>query len=76
MDDPKSGASLYILTLLLQRLEKTNSGLIKDMIEGVKSDQSAISNEIPEKEKIDSILKETLATLERVNQSLGNDENS
>lgn len=76
MNDPKSGASLYILTGLLQRLEKTNPGLIKDMIEGVKSDQASIPNEIPEKEKIESVFNETLLTLERANQLLIDDENS
>ncbi len=76
MDDAKLGASLYILTGLLQRLEKTNPGLIKDMIEGVKSDQASVLNKIPEKEKIDNIFKETLATLEQANQLLASDENS
>ncbi|WP_417508542.1 hypothetical protein [Methylophaga sp.] len=76
MNDPKIGASLYILTGLLQRLEKTNPGLIKDMIEGVKSDQASVSNQISEKDKIDSVFKETLATLERASQLLACDENS
>lgn len=73
MNDPKAGATLYILTGLLQRLEKTNPGLIKDMIEGAKSDQASISNEILETEEISSVFKEALATLERANQLLEND---
>jgi len=75
MDDAKLGASVYILTELLQRFEKTNPGLIKDMIEGVKSNQASVLNKIPEK-KIDNIFKETLATLEQANQLLASDENS
>lgn len=70
---------MYILTGLLQRLEKENSGLIKDMIEGVKADQLSISNslpDLPEREKIEAVFKETLATLERADQLMADDKNS
>ncbi|CCN82453.1 conserved hypothetical protein [Vibrio nigripulchritudo SFn27] len=79
MSDAKAGACLYILTGLLQRLEKENSGLIKDMIEGVKADQLSISNslpDLPEREKIDDVFKETLVTLERADQLMADDKNS
>ncbi|CCN35056.1 conserved hypothetical protein [Vibrio nigripulchritudo SO65] len=79
MSDAKSGACLYILTGLLQRLEKENSGLIKDMIEGVKADQLSISNslpDLPEREKIDDVFKETLVTLERADKLMADDNNS
>ncbi|KJY73734.1 hypothetical protein [Vibrio nigripulchritudo] len=79
MSDAKAGACLYILTGLLQRLEKENSGLIKDMIEGVKADQLSISNslpDLPEKEKIDDVFKETLVTLERADQLMANSKDS
>lgn len=79
MSDAKAGACLYILTGLLQRLEKENSGLIKDMIEGVKADQLSISNslpDLPEREKIDDVFKETLVTLKRADQLMADDKNS
>ncbi|BCL72079.1 conserved hypothetical protein [Vibrio nigripulchritudo MADA3029] len=79
MSDAKAGACLYILTGLLQRLEKENSGLIKDMIEGVKADQLSISNslpDLPEREKIDDVFKETLVTLERADQLMANSKDS
>lgn len=79
MSDAKAGACLYILTVLLQRLEKENSGLIKDMIEGVKADQLSISNslpDLPEREKIDDVFKETLVTLERADKLMADDNNS
>ncbi|EGU57984.1 hypothetical protein VINI7043_12491 [Vibrio nigripulchritudo ATCC 27043] len=79
MSDAKAGACLYILTGLLQRLEKGNSGLIKDMIEGVKADQLSISNslpDLPEREKIDDVFKETLVTLERADQLMANSKDS
>ncbi|WP_330111058.1 hypothetical protein [Methylophaga thalassica] len=46
------------------------------MIEGVKSDQASVSNQISEKEKIDSVFKETLATLGQASQLPACDENS
>ncbi|WP_064669374.1 hypothetical protein, partial [Vibrio nigripulchritudo] len=67
MSDAKAGACLYILTGLLQRLEKENSGLIKDMIEGVKADQLSISNslpDLPERGKIDAVFEETLGRVD------------
>lgn len=79
MSNAKAGACLYILTGLLQRLEKENSGLIKDMIEGVKADQLSISNslpDLPEREKIDDVFKETLVTLERADKLMADDNNS
>ena len=70
MSDAKSAASMYILTLLLQRLEKTSPGLIQDMIQGVKADQAGITNEIDKTEKLTSVFHEALTTLENADRLL------
>lgn len=38
----KQGACIYILHMLLQRLEETHSGITKDMLNGAKADFSAV----------------------------------
>jgi len=65
MKDPKVDACLYILTELLQRMDKKNPGLIKNMIESTKIDQVAISKNVAEKNHVDEIFKEALILLER-----------
>ena len=76
MKNAKADASLYLLTCLLQRLETSNPGLLKEMIEGVKSDQSSLPDDVPGKEHIEQIFKESLLILERSNLLLASNENS
>ena len=75
MKNAKADASLYLLTALLQRLEGSNPGLLKDMICGVKTDQSSIPADAAEKEHIDEIFKESLMLLERASLLLTNSDN-
>ena len=65
MKNAKADASLYLLTSLLQRLEASQPGLLQDMIDGVKVDQSMIPHDAPEKAHIEDIFKESLLLLER-----------
>ncbi len=76
MKDPKVDACLYLLTGLLQRMDKENPGLIKNMIEGVKSDQAAIPKNTTEKEHVSEICKEALVLLERAQLYLEEENNA
>ncbi|MBI9036385.1 MAG: hypothetical protein JEZ03_18135 [Bacteroidales bacterium] len=74
MKNAKADASLYLMTNLLQRLEVSNPGLLKDIISGVKSDQALIPNDAPDKAYLAEIFKESLALLELASLILANDE--
>ena len=65
MKNAKTDACIYLLGGLLQRLELQSPGLLKEMINGVKGDQLALPNEVPEKEHIEQIFIESLNILER-----------
>lgn len=65
MKNAKTDACIYLLGGLLQRLEFKAPGLLKEMIYGVKGDQLALPNEVPEKEHIEQIFIESLNILER-----------
>lgn len=69
MKNPKADASSYILTALLQRLEQIHPGLIKDIHDGVKSDQAAIQDDILDYDYIQNIFDETFQILERASQT-------
>ncbi|CAL63339.1 Hypothetical protein HEAR3232 [Herminiimonas arsenicoxydans] len=61
--NPKADACGYILLMLLQRLEKTQSGLLAEMIAGVEGDRSAIASDAPDKDHISAVFNETLTML-------------
>lgn len=63
----KADACGYILTMLLQRLEKTQPGLLNEMIAGVEGDQSAIASDVPNRDHISAVFSETLAMLRQAN---------
>ena len=65
MSAAKSDACIYILTVLLQRMETEKPGLIPEIIDGIKSDQSNMSENINNKEHVESIFNEALTMLER-----------
>ncbi len=63
MKSATADACAYILTCLIQRMNKEKPGLISDIIDGVKHDQKAIPKNTPDMEHIDSIFKEALKLL-------------
>ncbi|MCG6199973.1 hypothetical protein [Psychromonas antarctica] len=63
MENPKIEACVYILTALLQRLEREKTGLIEDIIKGVEADQNALPDNIANTDKIDAIFCEALKIL-------------
>lgn len=72
MGHTKADAVSYILTLLLQRLEAQNPGTLKEILEGVKSDQTAVSGTTSEHEHVTQVFQEALGLLEKV-ESLSSD---
>lgn len=69
MDDVKAASAQYLLTILLQRIEESIPGSIAEMIDGVASDHLAIAADVPNKEHIDLIFKESLDVLNRAQLS-------
>lgn len=63
--DAKAGACTYLLHGLLQRLELKNPGLVLDLLEGVKGDQSAVRAQGSVAEPLERIFMEAIALLER-----------
>jgi hypothetical protein len=70
MNDIKASANSYILTMLLQRLEHDNPGLLAGMINGVKADKNAVLAGDPERQDVVDVFHEALMTLERAHQLL------
>jgi len=65
MSSPKGDACIYILTALLQRMEAEKPGLITEIIDGIKNDQSNMPENISNKEHVELIFSEALSMLER-----------
>jgi len=76
MSNPKSDACMYILTGILQRMDAEKPGFIMDMIAGIKNDQSALPENIENKEHIESIFREALSVLERAHVLLEQSDNA
>ena len=70
MKDSKANASLYLITMLVQRMENDKPGMIKEMIEGVKNDKANIDESTPNKDHIEAVFEEALTLLERANSLL------
>jgi hypothetical protein len=64
----KADACGYILIMLMQRLEKTQPGLLAEMIAGVEGDRSAIPSVAPNGEHTQAVFNETLAMLRMANK--------
>lgn len=66
MKNAKADASLYLITGLLQRLERNNPGLIDEMQEGVQEDRRRVAPETAEYDHICEIFDEAELLLTRV----------
>ena len=66
MKNAKADASLYLLTGLLQRLEKKDPELIQEMLSGVKADRAGVSTNITNYEYVSEIFSEAELVLERI----------
>lgn len=71
MKNAKVDASLYLLTGLLQRLERDKPGLIEEMRNGVKQDRQRVPSDMPEYEHVSKIFDEAELLLNRI-QMLSN----
>lgn len=71
MKNAKVDASLYLLTGLLQRLERDKPGLIEEMRNSVKQDRQQVPSDIPEYEHVSEIFDEAELLLNRT-QMLSN----
>jgi len=65
MNDAKADAALYVLTMLLQRLETTTPGLLDELIDGVEGDLAATPDELLNAAHVDAVFSETLSMLRR-----------
>lgn len=70
MNDPKADAALYLLTGLIQRIAMDKPEIVSEMLDGIKSDQASLPNDVPNKDHVDAIFTESIKVLERMN-SLG-----
>jgi hypothetical protein len=62
--EAKAGACAYILHGLLQRLEKQNPGLVLDLLNGVRADQSAVLAQGLPPNPVNQIFAESIVLLE------------
>lgn len=65
----KADACGYLLIMLMQRLEKTQPGLLKEMIAGVEGDRSAMPVDVPDSAHIEAVFDETLAMLRQADNA-------
>jgi len=63
--DAKVGACAYILHGLLQKLEQQSPGLVLELLNGVKADQSAVLAQGEAAEPVKRIFAESVVLLER-----------
>lgn len=64
--DARTGACIYIIHGLLQRLESQNPGLVQDLLNGAKADREAVKANCSLSEPVDKVFSETLNILERI----------
>lgn len=64
--EAKAGACVYILHMLLQRLENSSPGLVEGLLEGAAADRDAIKRSGAMTESLEGVFEETLGLLERV----------
>ena len=72
--EAQAGASVYILHMLLQRLEAKHPGLVQELLDGAKADQTAFSAQDKKLEGVSQIFDEAIAILALVqaqNQKVG-----
>ena len=72
--EAQAGASVYILHMLLQRLEASHPGLVQDLLAGAKADQMAFRAQDGKPEGVSQIFDEAIAVLALVqaqNQKVG-----
>ena len=70
MADVKADATSYILTMLLQRFEAQNPGTVNEMIEGLKSDQDAVSSRASGSGHVTQVFQEVLSLLTKAESLL------
>ena len=64
--EAQAGASVYILHMLLQRLEVQHPGLVQDLLNGARADQAAFSIQDHKPEGVSQIFDQALAILELI----------
>ncbi|WP_354686573.1 hypothetical protein [Cupriavidus necator] len=68
--DPRLGACVYLLHMLLQRTEATRPGFIEQMIRGVAADRDAMPADAPGRAEALPVFEETLRILTLANEQL------
>jgi len=64
--DARTNACVYILHMLLQRLETKQPGLVQDMLNGAKADQAACSTNESRPANVDPTFEEAISILEMI----------
>ena len=62
----KAAACAYVLHILLQRLEEIRPGLVLELLQGVKSDRTAVESNGAMSEPVGSIFREAERMLELI----------
>lgn len=68
--DPRLGACVYLLHMLLQRTEATRPGFIDQMIRGVTADRDALPADAPGRDEALPVFDETLRILTLASEQL------
>ena len=68
--DARTDAALYLLTVLLQRLDDDQPGLIAGLQSGVRADQAALPVELENRTHIEAVFAETIKLLDRAAQQI------
>ncbi|MBQ4864865.1 hypothetical protein J8L98_24605 [Pseudoalteromonas sp. MMG013] len=66
MKEAKIDATLYLLTILIQKISKEQPKLLDEMLEGVSADQAGLPKNIPNKEHIDAVFEESSRILKQI----------
>ncbi|CAM3015250.1 hypothetical protein [Moritella viscosa] len=65
MKNPKADACSYLITMIIQKLEEDNQGLINSLIEGVEADRAALPKRVQSRTHVEAIIRETFKILDR-----------
>lgn len=66
--DPRLGACVYLLHMLLQRAEATRPGFLDQLIRGVTADRDAMPDNAPGREAALPVFEETLRMLTQASE--------
>ena len=70
MENIKADVAAYILIVLLQRLETKHPGILQEMLEGIQSDQAALSGDKVAGEHAGRVFQEAIALMTRAKSGL------